>query len=62
MTNKQAIRIAIEAIENKRKKYAVDAYIFKAQPTAGPHFENSAKEYDKLTAAIEVLSSLGDIR
>lgn len=58
MNIKQAIRIATNAMQEKKKRLAVDANIVKFTGSGSPHMQKALKEYEMITEAIELLKTL----
>lgn len=58
MIVKQAIKIAIIAMEEKRKKFAVDANLVRLTGTGSPYMYKALEEYNKINEAIEILQTL----
>ncbi len=58
MNQKQAIKLAIEALTEYRHRFAVDANFFDLYGATYPHAENASKKRAKINEAIEVLKSI----
>ena len=58
MTNKQAIRIAVNAMKFRIKHIAFDANIYEKQKNSYPYAEKAYKEKQSLLEAIKIMESM----
>lgn len=58
MNKKKALKVAIEAMQNQRRKYAFDRNLGIQLQLTNPTSRNAIKQYEDLTTAIEILTQL----
>ena len=56
MKHSQAVKVAIDCMERRRQQFAFDANLHKIYKSDSPYAVRAAKQYDKITEAIAVLS------
>ena len=57
MKYESAVKVAIDCMKRRRRVIAVDANLFKLAGMDNPTGRNAAKEYDRITKAMEILAS-----
>lgn len=58
MNQKKALKVAIKAMQDQRRKYAFDRNLSIQLQLTNPTNRNAIKQYEDLTAAIEILTQL----